>query len=577
MRTTYPEAYFRFVDVTALGDGRTASTTAKDFSNYPLFYDKSVRQAPYGTMEHNQFVLDGSRKIFPAAGPEDVPWWSDEKSDAEGSYVKPPSLEISFTQPHSSIGLTLYYAEDYPAEVRITWYTLYGSKLCSQVFYPNSREYFCQRQVQNYGKLVIEILQSAFPFRYAKLDHVEYGRIWLLGREDIKTASIYEELDPTSATLSVNTARLEIVDAAGEFDPSRQEGLWKSLQKEQKVALTEYVDGIPVDCGAFYLDTWECQKNLARFEMKDLLGIIDKTNFYGGRVYHREKAGAILEAVMASCGVESYQVEEEVAHMELSGWLGIQSHRAALQQVVFACGAVADCSRRDGIRIYRPDRHVSRTIGTDRRFQGAKVSMEEYVSSVTVAYTRYTAGGEEKQISKGILEAGRHRIEFGAPYLAESIRASAGVILEARTNYVLLELEEGGECVLTGCRYEAEENACTAAVSVIEAGENACTRTYKGCTLLDAERAEELARRLLHHHQTRQALELRYINDGEGVGNWCDVAMRDGAQNTTCILNQTLDLTGGNLATARCLGYQRRTTEDHFAGREIYAGEDTGI
>lgn len=474
MRTTYPEASFCFVDVTALADSQTASTTAKDFSNYPLFCDQTARQAPYGTLERNQFLLDGSREIFPAAGPEDVPWWSDEKSDAEGGYVKPPSLEISFTQPHSSIGLTLYFAGDYPARVRITWYTLYGSKLRSQVFYPDSSEYFCSCQVQNYGKLVIEILQSAFPFRYAKLDHVEYGRIWHLGREDIKTASVYEELDPTSATLSINTARLEIVDAAGEFDPANQEGLWKSLQKEQKVSFTEYVDGIPVDCGAFYLDTWECQKNLARFDMKDLLGIMDKTKFYGGRVYHREKAGAILEAVMDSCGVENYQVEKEVADVELSGWLGIQSHRAALQQVAFACGAVADCSRRDGIRIYRPDRHVSRTIGTDRRFQGAKVSMEEYVSSVTVSYTRYTAGGEEKQISKGILAAGRHRIEFGAPYLAESIRASAGIILEARTNYVLLELAEDGECILTGCRYEAEENACTASVSVVEAGENAC-------------------------------------------------------------------------------------------------------
>lgn len=72
MRTTYPEASFCFVDVTALADSQTASTTAKDFSNYPLFCDQTARQAPYGTLERNQFLLDGSREIFPAAGPEDV-------------------------------------------------------------------------------------------------------------------------------------------------------------------------------------------------------------------------------------------------------------------------------------------------------------------------------------------------------------------------------------------------------------------------------------------------------------------------------------------------------------------------
>lgn len=574
MRTTYPEASFHFVDVTALADSHVASAAAKAFSNYPLFYDETARQAPYGTMEQNQFILDGSREIFPAAGPEDVPWWSDERSDGEGRYVKNPSLEVAFTQPHTSIGLTLYFAGDYPAEVRVTWYTLHGSKLYSKIFYPDSTEYFCDCQVQNFGKLVIEILRSAFPYRYVKIDHVEYGRMWRLGREKIKAASVYEELDPTSATLSVNTAQLEIVDADGEFDPANQEGLWKSIQKEQTVALTEYVDGITVDCGFFYLDTWECQKNIARFAMKDILGIIDKTNFYEGRVYQKVKAGAILKDIMDSCGVENYQVEAEVAEMELSGWMGIQSHRAAIQQVVFACGAVADCSRQDGIRIYRQDRHVSKTIGTDRRFQGAKVSMEEYVSAVTVFYTKYTAGGEEKEIGKGTLAAGRHRIEFGGPYLADSISTSAGSILEARTNYVVLEMEEAGEYVLTGCPYDTVENACTETVALIEAGENACTKTYKGCTLLDGERARKLAASLLHYHQIRHTLELRYINDGEGVGNWCDIASREGGQNTTCILSQTLDLTGGNLAEARCIGYQRRTTEDRFAGGEIYAGEN---
>ncbi len=573
MRTTYPEAYFNFIDVTALSDSRVVSASAKDFSNTLLFRG-DICQAAYGTMELNQFVLDGTREIFPEGQPGDVPFWSDEKSGADCLYVKNPVLEISFTQPHTSTGLDLYFAGDIPAEILVTWYTLYGTRLFSEVFCPDGREYFCRRHVQNYGKITLEFLKSSFPFRYAKMDHVEYGRMWLLGRDLIKTASVYEELDPTSATLSVNTAKLEIVDAAGEFELSGQDGLWKSLQKEQEIAITEYVDGIPVDCGTFYLDTWESRDRTVSFSLTDILGVMDKTKFYDGRIYEEEYAGDIISGIMASAGVEKYSVTEEVRCTKLSGWLAIQSHRAALQQVVFACGAVADCSRSDWVKIYKPDRHVSHTIGLDRKFQGTKLSLGEYVSSVTLAYSTYTLSPESRQIGRSSLAAGTTRVEFGEPYLPESITASAGTIVHASTNYVEVDMDMEGECILAGRRYEAYGNACTVSAKMVESGENPNTKTYQGCTLLDARKAEETARYLLDYHQLRQEVDIRYINAGEAVGNWCDIALVDGGHSTTCILDQTLDLTGGNLASMKCRGYSRTVTSYYFAGSEICAGEE---
>lgn len=574
MRTTYPEAYFNFIDVTALEDSYTATASAKTFANTALLKENTrIKQAPYGTMELNQFVLDGSREIFPAEQPEDVPFWSDEKSNEAGAYAKNPTLEITFTRPHSSIGLTLHFAEDIPGEVMITWYTLYGSKLMAAVFYPDSMDYFCKCQVQNYGRISVEFVKSGLPYRYARLDYIEYGQQWQLGRDNIKAASVYEEIDPTSATLSINTANIELVDSAGEFDLSNQEGLWRSLQKEQGIAFREYVDGTPFDCGSFYLDTWESQTNMIKLSFIDTIGLMDKTNFYGGRVYQEERAGNIIEAIMASCGIKKYTVDEEVAEMELSGWLAIQSHRAALQQVVFACGAVADCSRGDHIRIYRPDRYVSRTIGLNRRFQGAKLTMDDYISSVSVAYQRYTPTGEGKEISKSTLSLGQTRIEFNAPYQPESLSVSAGTILEAETNYIVVEMETEKECVISGRPYEVTENTHTASVKVIEAGETAQVQEYTGCTLMDAQKAREAAERLLDYLQLRQEIELRYINDGEAVGQWCEIMTKNGGY-TTGILNQTMDLTGGNLATAKCRGYSRKTTADYFAGAEIYAGEE---
>lgn len=569
---TYPKAVFKFIDITALEDSNAVSTTAKELSNTALFHS-DIRQKTYGTMELNQFVLDGSREILPNEGPEDVTFWSDEKSDANCLYVMNPALEISFSQVHTSVGLTLYFAEDIPAEILVTWYTAYGTKLISQTFYPDSQEYFCKCNVRNYKKIVIEFVRSSYPYRYIKMDHIEYGQIMVLGRDNIKTASIYEEIDPTSATLSINTADAEIIDVGNEFDMTNPEGLWNSLQKEQQIAFTEYVNGRNIDCGSFYLDDWSVAENLVKLAFIDELGRMDKTQFYGGRIYVSEKAGIIIDEIMASCGVTKYSVEEDVYNVLLSGWLGIQTHRAALQQVVFACGAVADCSRSDAVKIYRQQRYVSRTIGVDRKFMGTTVKLDEYVSAVSVAYREYDLKEETEQISKSVLPSGNTRIEFQSPYLAESLSVSEGSIQEASTNYAVISMTAEGECVLSGRKYEARENAYTAIVNEFEAGELQNTKTYSGCTLVDSIRARELAAKILEYHQLRQVISMRYINTDEAVGNWCAVESVNGGHFVTGIISQTLNLAGGNIVTAECRGYSRIVTEQYYADSEIYAGE----
>jgi len=568
---TYPEAQFNFIDVSALADSTAVSTVAKDFSILALFQE-SVRQVLYGTTEFNQFVLDGSREIFPIT-PDDIPFWGDELSDSCCQYIRNPVLEVNFTEAHSSIGLNLFFAEDVPAEILITWYTLYGTRLISETYYPDSKEFFCRQNVQNYGKIMIEVVKSSWPYRYAKMDYIEYGQMWTLSRDRLKTASVYEEIDITSATLSINTAQLEIIDTANEFALSNQNGLWKSLQKGQEIRLVEYIDAREVECGTFFLDTWESSDNSIKFSLIDLIGVLDKTKFYGGTIYSGVKAGTIIDAVMTSCGIKKYTVDKDVYDTKLSGWVGIQSHRAALQQVVFSCGAVADCSRSDRVKIYRPDRHVSHTIGLDRKFMGTKITMDDYISSVSVAYKQYSLSPEVKEIYKSILPAGNIRIEFSDPHLTGSIAVSAGTIKEARTNYVVVSMEAEAECIITGQKYEVVENSYTAAVPILEAGETEKSKSFNGCTLMDAGRARKVADYILDYYQLRQIVDLRYINDGEGVGNWCDIASHDG-HSMTCISSQTLDLSGGNLAAAKCRGYSRTVTSYYFAGDEIYTGED---
>lgn len=568
---TFPKAQFNFTDVSARADSRPASQQNMNFADVNQLKE-GVIMKNYGTLELNQFLLDGSVDIFPE-NPGDIAFWSVEKSDSSGGFERNPVLEITFENPHSSVGLTLYFSGEVPEAVRIIWYTAFGTELDSAVFYPDEKEYFCEKPVANYARIQVEFISTSWPYRYVKMDMLEYGKIWKLSRENIRGASICEESDQTGATLSVNTARLEIVDENNDFDLTKQDGIWKYLQKDQSVRLMEIVDGKTVDCGIFYLDSWESQENMVTFSLKDIIGRIDKSVFYDGEIYQQAKAGRIIKAVMESCKVEDYLVEDEVAQCCLSGWLPIQSHREALQQAVFACGAAVESGRSGGIRIYRPDRHVSRTIGLERKFLGTKVTLDDYVSGVTVGYYRYDPERESSEISKGVLPKGITRIEFSEPCLPESIAVSAGRIRKACTNYVEIIMVEEAECAVTGRKYESTENAYTAAVSSIEPGETENIKSYSGCTLMDAAKAREAAQRILRFYQLRQLVELRYINDGEAAGDWCSIAQPGGLSCVTCLTGQTLDLAGGNLASAVCRGYSKAVTDYHFAGEDLYAGE----
>ena len=64
---------------------------------------------------------------------------------------------------------------DYPEEVEIEWYTLGGTKLLSEVFYPDALVFTCNCPVQNYDKVIIKITKTRYPQCYARLQYILYG------------------------------------------------------------------------------------------------------------------------------------------------------------------------------------------------------------------------------------------------------------------------------------------------------------------------------------------------------------------------------------------------------------------
>ena len=67
---------------------------------------------------------------------------------------------------------------------------------------------------------------------------------------------------------------------------------------------------------------------------------------------------------------------------------------------------------------------------------------------------------------------------------------------------------------------------------------------------------------------------MTYLLDKEIAGKWVGVTDTENQVSSALIKEQTIDLTGGFIAQAKCVGYDRVSVSSYFTGKELYAGGD---
>lgn len=569
MPYTNCRAHMEFIDTSAIADSTAASADNAEIGNVVLLKNKAD-YPDYLIPDLNSILLDGSAVVLEKESR--LPYVSDTVSNEDCAFEDSPVLTISFAAQHTSAGITLCFVDDFPLQIKIAWYEITGEKIIEKTFRPDALQYFCREQVENYGRVKITFEKTRLPGQRVKLSYIRYGTQMEWTEGEIRSASITEEVDSTSATVPIGTCEVAIVDEDNDFDLSNQNGIWKSIQKRQQISVLEETASGDIPCGVFYIETWKSEGNAVSFSMIDLIGLMDKTNFYGGKVYDGETAGTVIAAIMASAGVTEYTVADDVASIPLYGHIPISTHREALQQVVFACGAVANCNRDGWVSIRMPDRYADSTIGTDRKFMGSTIEMDAYVSGISISYKSYILQADASEVYKDALPAGTSIVELSEPYAPDSLTVTGGAIVEACTNYVAVAMDEAGTCTITGKKYDSNTLIYTARVDIIEAGEEENVLSYDGCTLFNADRVRDVAYRLLNYYQLRQIVSMDYLAGSERAGDWINIRDANGSTVTTGICQQTIDLTGGYITSAKCRGYSKTTTSHAYAG-ELYAGE----
>lgn len=572
MKTEFWVDYDLF-DTTALQDAQESSESNSDFGDLALMKEE-VKAPNYGTLEHNFFVLDGSMEEFPDE-PDDLSYFSSVQSDEFGA-LEDAQVYIHFSENHTSIGLTLYFIENYPLELDIIWHDLSGGMLSKKRFYPDKPRYFCRNQVEDYGGISI-IFRKALPYHNVKLQRVEYGTTLTWNSDNIKSGKLINDTDPISDKIATDKLTFEFVDTTDEFNLGNPEGLHKLFQRRQHMSPYEVVNGQVIPLGTFFLDSDSTSKNICKLSAIDYKGMLANTDFREGRIYNGDLAGEVIAEIMFSAGIEDYTVDEETSNEPLYGTLKIQTCQKALREVLFACGSVISTARKNGVEIRKSSRKIVSAIGRSRKFS-TTIKADKYISDITVKYKNWILDDKISEIAKGTYGVGTHTIQFSNP--AVNLETNAGEIIKQMPYYAVLRIEEEplADVIISGQKYIGEDLAATSSIEHIKAGELRSAKTFSG-TLLDFESAKRAADNILDYYQLQQIIQTKHLSDTESTGEWVEIenAVKDYGNFTAAIESMTTDLTGGFISTAKCRGYYKLTSDYYYADSEIYADEEVGI
>lgn len=548
---------FRIYDVTAAQEAVGTCEDKRDFSNLTLLFQEDIPYKRYGTLEENQFLLDGQHELFPDAPEEEhFGLWSASMSEEDRLFELAPVLDISFTGKHSSVGITLYFDTndgDLCDQVNIKWYG--GEILLSEkVFEPDDPFYFCENRIENYTRLVIAFIRTLRPYRYVKLQRIDFGLNLPLDGSNIISSELLEEVDPISSEIRINTLNFQMYDKWARFNLVNPQGYYDFLQRKQRVDVHETINDDSLYMGSFYLDEPSADTEyVTTMACVDMVGIIDQTDFYGG-IYQNKLVFELISEIASSAGAGViFEIDESFETVTVSGYIPICTHREALQQIAFVIGAVVDCSRSRAIKIRPAETLTLKFVGKDQNVDDHSILQKELVTAVSVTAHKYVADTSSTELLNAALDPGEHTIKFSEP--THSLSVSGATITESGANYAILTVTTAGTVVLNGKRYNDNLQIVKSVLADIPANERANELSIEDITLIDASKAQAIADRVLAYYQNRlEESGSILLSTTEKAGMMVDLATMSEQTLKGTIESLDIDLVGGFIASAKIRG-----------------------
>lgn len=359
-------------------------------------------------------------------------------------------------------------------------------------------------------------------------------------KEEVVNAVIVQEADPISSTIPINKLEFHVISDDANFNMFSG-GYTGILENRPLVRVYEKVDGVDVLLGSFYLEDWEnVSEDEYKFEAMDIIGVLNETPFEGQFWETLTPVSDILDDVLGPLEF-SYSVDSWTAAQTIRGWIPPGTYRAALQQILFAAGAVAYTARDTEINIIRnriyelPFYDV--VVPDSAKFVNEKVSLKPLVTSIELMSHNYTKGTDQEDIFDEYLDPGEYKIVFDQPYYDLTIGGpgymTQSLMTEDEAYYIVLEdgvteievggeyqfgpnsvslfVDTGGTVTITGYKYVDSRRSFIFTEEGVTSANDLNKMRIPNATLVSADNAQEILELVRDYFRLRYRKEMKLL------------------------------------------------------------------
>lgn len=355
----------------------------------------------YATLEHNLWLLDGTRDIAPDEPPYNAPGYV----SADDSAV---SVVLTLPEPRGVPipGFTILWSTEYgeyPTEFSVI--VKNGNAVVGEATVTDNRSTMSEIALElvNYDRVEVIVSNWCLPDRRTRIERVAFGHVVTFYKKDILSYSHEQHGCLNSGELPKNSINFALVNTDGRWNPSNPEGIGKYLSERQQIIVRYGMrvgrDIEWIDAGKWYLSEWKSPANglEASFVARDVFEYMLNTPYTGTTTGTYSEL--IREALRVSNVPDDFVVYIDPSLDNLSGTIEGEHTCAEVIQLCANAGACVLWQDRSGVLNIAPHRldDTGITITSFASYAHPEVELSKPLKCVVVDY----AGEQSVTVNAG--------------------------------------------------------------------------------------------------------------------------------------------------------------------------------
>ena len=475
---TFVEISFDITDPDAVADASSEDNGAIYIANTAQItseVDKTI--VPYGTLEENLWLLDGSRRFIPDSEFGDNGYIGDILSRADGGFDKIPVINIKFSEVHKPIipGVTITWGSAYGEYAEVFKVTAYdGTTVVAERRVDDNASVtsVVEMDIENYDRIRIEVLKWCLPYHRPRVAEIFVGINKIYTKADITGYEHEQEVSPIGATTPVNKISFAIDNRDSKYDPNNMGGLSKYIMERQELKVrygmrlnSGEVEYIPA--GVFYLSEWEAPQNglEASFTARDLLEFMRKIYTKG---LYRPNGISLYDLAMDVLGEANlplnddgsvkWAIDDRLKNIYTTSPLPLVPLSECLQYIAQAACCVVYCDRLGVLHIEPISNEVTDyELTSFNMFSRPEISLQKPLRSVNTKVYTHFVGETGKELFAGSIAVDGTKtilVTYSKPAINAVASVTNGTLVSAEyysnACYLTLSGSDMVDVVITG-------------------------------------------------------------------------------------------------------------------------------